>query len=98
MSPNRCAACGSSSAPPPGLRRLLPRALKTSAVVGTILVALNQGDVLADAVWPALVAIGKGDLLAHGAWPPSLWWRVPLTFLVPFSVSLHAGYLATRRH
>lgn len=97
MSMHRCAVCGNAPAAAPGLRRLLPRALKTSAFVGTILVMLNQGDVLADAIWPVLSAMSHGDPLAHGAWPASLWWRIPLTFLVPFTVSLHAGYLATRR-
>lgn len=80
MRKDRCAVCGSAPAAAPGLKRLLPRAARTSALVGTVLVVLNQG-----------------DALALGAWPASLWWRIPLTFLVPFTVSLHAGYLATRR-
>ncbi|MBI5481867.1 MAG: nitrate/nitrite transporter NrtS [Deltaproteobacteria bacterium] len=73
-----CPQCGRASAR--SLRPLLRRALATSAFVGTLLVAINQGDAL---------------LAGHlGA---SLWWRLPLTYVVPFSVSLHAGFLAARR-
>lgn len=96
MGANRCDVCGRTPAAS-GIKRLLPRAARTSAVVGTVLVLLNQGDVLADAVWPVLVAINRGGALSMGEWPASLWWRIPLTFLVPFTVSLQAGYLATRR-
>jgi hypothetical protein len=52
----------------------------TSALVGSTLLAINQG-----------------DALLSGRVPSSLWWRVPLTYLVPFVVSLHAAYLASRR-
>lgn len=96
MSMDRCSACGRDSAGAPALRSLLPRAVKTAALVGTVLVVLNQGEVLADALWPILAAVNRGDIWAHGVWPASLWWRIPLTFLVPFMVSLHAGYLASR--
>ena len=49
---------------------LLRRSLAIAAVVGTILVAINQG-----------------DLFLRGEWPPSLLWKVPLTYLVPFVVA-----------
>ena len=73
-----CSRCGRETER--GLTPLLWRAAATSAVVGTLLVAINQGDAL---------------LTGHAG--ASLWWRIPLTYLVPFSVSLHAGYLAARR-
>ena len=51
-------------------RRMLRRSLATSAVVGTILVAINQGTVIAG-----------GDAGAE------LYWKVPLTYCVPFLVA-----------
>ena len=51
----------------------------TSVVVGTILVAINQG-----------------DLLLHGAWATALWWKMPLTYAVPFCVATW-GYFVNNR-
>ncbi len=72
-----CSQCG-RSAPTP--RTLVTRAVITSALVGTTLLSINQGDVL-----------------LSGRFPPSLWWRIPMTYAVPFLVSLHAAFLASRR-
>lgn len=47
-------------------------------------------------VGTALVLINQGGTLLSAHPPTSLWWRVPLTYLVPFSVSLHAGWRASR--
>ena len=47
------------------------RALKIAAVVGTILVAINQGD----------------DILAMQG---VVWWKVVLTYIVPYSVSTYS--------
>ena len=49
---------------------MVRRSLAIAAVVGTILVAINQG-----------------DLVLRQEWPPSLAWKVPLTYLVPFLVA-----------
>ncbi len=49
---------------------LLRRSLLMGLVVGTILVAINQG-----------TAIAEGDFRS------SLYWKVPLTYLVPFCVA-----------
>lgn len=51
-------------------RQILARSFRASLVVGTLLTALNQG-----------------DLLLRGEVPPSIWWKVPLTYLVPFLVA-----------
>jgi len=61
----------------------LRRALLVSAVVGTALVALNQGDLLLDAV-------------AGAPLPSALAWKVPLTYLVPFLVSFGSSRAARR--
>lgn len=58
-----------------GLRRpVLLRSLRASAVVGTLLTLLNQGDYLL-----------SGDL------PPALWWKIPLTYVVPFVVATYGA-------
>ena len=60
----RCLKCILRYAP------MLRRSLMASMVVGTLLVALNQGDVL-----------------ASGQWSTAFYWKVPLTYLVPFLVT-----------
>ena len=49
---------------------MLKTSFKTSLVVGTILVALNQG-----------------DIILSGNFPPALFWKIPLTYVVPFCVA-----------
>ena len=34
-----------------------------------------------------LTAINQGDILVHGAFPAELYWKIPLTFSVPFCVA-----------
>ena len=60
----RCLGCTLRFGP------LLRRSLLTALVVGTILVAINQG-----------------TTILEGALPASLWWKVPLTYAVPFCVA-----------
>jgi hypothetical protein len=50
---------------------VLRRAGATALVVGTILTALNQGDLLV-----------SGDANA------AMWWKIPLTYAVPFVVTI----------
>jgi hypothetical protein len=59
---------------------MLKTSLKTSLIVGTILVALNQGD-----------AIITGQL------SNALFWKIPLTFLVPFLVASWGALINARR-
>ncbi|EED32871.1 hypothetical protein NOR53_2207 [gamma proteobacterium NOR5-3] len=44
-------------------------------IVGTILIAINQGNLILSAV----------------ALPPDLYWKIPLTYCVPFCVSTYAA-------
>jgi len=60
---------------PPMLRRSLVVAL----IVGTILTAINQGNII------------LGD-----DFPPSLYWKVPLTYCVPFCVATAGALLNAR--
>lgn len=50
------------------------RSLRASLIVGTVLTALNQG-----------------DLVVRGELPAALWWKVPLTYLVPFLVATYGA-------
>jgi hypothetical protein len=59
---------------------MLRRSAIVAALVGTVLVLLNQGDVV----------MGPDPL------PPSLYWRIPATYLVPFCVVTY-GALANAR-
>ena len=54
-------------------RNVLKRCLKVSVIVGTILVAVNQG-----------------DAILGGASGSQLYWKIPLTYIVPFMVSTYA--------
>ena len=55
-------------------RDVVLRSARVSLLVGTLLVAINQGDVLA------------GDTL-----PMELFWKIPLTYCVPYGVSTYAA-------
>ncbi len=58
-------------------RAVVGRSVRAALVVGTLLTALNHG-----------------DLLLRGDAPPSLWWKVPLTYLVPFLVATYGALWA----
>jgi hypothetical protein len=59
---------------------VLRTAVLTAAVVGTILTAINQGNVILD-----------------GRFPGELWWKIPLTYSVPYCVSTFAALRVTLR-
>ncbi len=61
-------------APRSGPRPLFGNALDTAVVVGTILTAINQANVL-----------------LAGHFPAELWWKIPLTYSVPYMVSTWAA-------
>ena len=58
---------------------ILFRGLKVAVVVGTLLTAINYGDVLI-----------AGNFL------PVMYWKILLTYCVPFLVSTYAGVDAAR--
>ena len=58
---------------------MLRRSLLTALVVGTLLVAINQGNVLLD-----------------GRFPDDLWWKIPLTYAVPFCVASWGALINSR--
>ena len=58
---------------------LLRRSLYTGLVVGTILTAINQG-----------------NILLNGHFPASLYWKIPLTYCVPFCVATWGALINSR--
>jgi hypothetical protein len=60
-------------------RPMLRRSLAIAVIVGTIIVAINQGNVI-----------------AGGEFPASLYWKIPLTYCVPFVVATTAALLNAR--
>lgn len=60
---------------------MLWRAGKAALFVGTVLTLLNQGDAL----------------LAGAPLPTALAWKIPLTFLVPFCVTIYGAMSNARR-
>ena len=59
---------------------MLKRSAVASIVVGTILTALNQG-----------------DLLLSGQWSSAFYWKIPLTYCVPFIVASYGALTNNRR-
>jgi hypothetical protein len=60
-------------------RPMMWRSLVTALVVGTLLVAINQGTVL-----------------LNGEFPASLYWKIPLTYAVPFCVASWGALINSR--
>jgi hypothetical protein len=61
-------------------RPLMVRSVKLAMVVGTILFALNQG-----------------DIVLGGNFPQALMWKIPLTYVTPFLVSLWGALASAKR-
>ena len=59
---------------------MLKKSLAACVVVGTILTALNQG-----------------DIILAGQWNSTLWWKVPLTYTVPFMVATYGAMINNRK-
>jgi len=69
----RCLRCALIFGP------MLRRSLVVAAIVGTILTAINQG-----------------NIIAAGDFPASLYWKIPLTYCVPFAVATTGALLNAR--
>lgn len=62
-------------------RDVVVRGLKVGSIVGTLLTAINQGDLIL-----------SGNLTATAAW------KIPLTYFVPFGVSIYVGVSSIIAH
>ena len=70
----KCARCAYRHWP------MLRRSILTAVVVGTIITALNQGNVI-----------------VGGNWVNELFWKIPLSYMVPFSVATYIALSNARR-
>jgi hypothetical protein len=70
----RCLRCALTYGP------LMRRSLVVALTVGTILTAINQG-----------------NIIVRGDFPESLYWKVPLTYAVPYCVATTGAILNARR-
>ena len=70
----RCLRCSLTYGP------LVRRSLVVALIVGTILTAINQG-----------------NIILRGDWPESLYWKIPLTYVVPYCVATTGAILNARR-
>ena len=71
----RCLRCALTFGP------LVRRSAIVALIVGTILTAINQGNVI-----------------LGGDFPASLYWKIPLTYAVPYCVATTGALLNGRRH
>jgi hypothetical protein len=71
---HRCLRCALAHGP------LVRRSLIVALIVGTILTAINQG-----------------NIILRGDFPDSLYWKVPLTYVVPYCVATTGAILNARR-
>ena len=70
----RCLTCALTFAP------LVRRSAIVALIVGTILTAINQG-----------------NIILGGDFPASLYWKIPLTYAVPYCVATTGALLNGRR-
>jgi len=61
-------------------RAVIFRSVKIALVVGTILFAFNQG-----------------DIVLRGEFPSALIWKIPLTYITPFLVSIWGALSSAKR-
>lgn len=57
---------------------------------------LRRSVVTALVVGSILTAINQGGVLFGGHVPPSLYWKIPLTYCVPFSVATWGALINSR--
>ena len=69
----RCLRCALTHRP------LVRRSLLIGLIVGTVLTAINQG-----------------NIIAQGGFPAALYWKVPLTYAVPYCVATAGAILNAR--
>ena len=71
---SRCFRCALVYGP------LVRRSFVVAVIVGTVLTAINQG-----------------NIILRGDFPASLYWKIPLTYAVPYCVATTGAILNARR-
>jgi len=98
-----CAGCGQAF----GERLAFQFQTSSGIILKCLACAVRHGPMLRRSGFIALVvgtilaAINQGDVVLAGNWPSALFWKLPLTYLVPFVVAtlgaLGTGRLPNRR-
>ena len=73
---------------------MLPRCLRCALTHGPL---MRRSLIVAIIVGSILTAINQGNVLLSGEFPPSLYWKVPLTYAVPYCVATTGAILNGRR-
>ena len=58
---------------------------------------LKRSLTVALVVGTILVLLNQGDTILAGNWKPGLYWKIPLTYLVPFCVATFGALTNSRR-
>jgi len=58
---------------------------------------MRRSLIVAIIVGTMLTAINQGSVLLSGEFPPSLYWKIPLTYAVPYCVATTGAILNGRR-
>ena len=58
---------------------------------------LRRSAIVALVVGTILTLLNQGDVLFSGGWNAALYWKIPLTYCVPFLVATYGALTAARR-
>ena len=58
---------------------------------------LKRSGVAALFVGTILTALNQGDLMISGYWSEAMYWKIPLTYCVPFMVASYGALTNSRR-
>ena len=104
IAPNTCSKCSkdlSHSASfafrPPGSVEATGGTVKCLTCALLHWPMLKRSAVAAVAVGTILTALNQGDLLLSGQWNDALYWKIPLTYCVPFLVATYGALTNSRR-
>jgi len=53
--------------------------------------------IVALVVGSILTLLNQGDILFAGSWNSALYWKIPLTFCIPFCVATYGALSSARR-
>ena len=84
-----CVGCGQTLGGRSAFQFQTPAGLTRKCLVCALRHAplLRRSGTIALVVGTLLTAINQGDVLLAGRWPPVLYWKLPLTYAVPFIVA-----------
>jgi hypothetical protein len=58
---------------------------------------MRRSLIVALIVGTILTGINQGNIILRGDFPPSLYWKIPLTYVVPYCVATTGAILNARR-